>query len=62
MKELLFALPALLLVALTLGGTRGETLPAIFRESRRSFVKITILSVVFCVAVQIVLYLVPIFY
>ena len=59
MKELLFLFPILLAIALVLGGTRGETLAAIFGESGKSFARLVLGIAALCVAVQIVLFVVP---
>jgi len=59
MKELFWLLPICLTVALTLGACRAETLPKILRESTKSFVKIVIGIALICVALQVLLLLIP---
>jgi len=62
MIELLWILPILLAIALVLGGTRGDTLKRMFCESGKSFAKLVAGIFLLCVAVQVVLHVVPLFY
>ena len=62
MIELLFLLPILASIALVLGTTRSESLRRILTESSRSFLKMLGAIILLCIALQAVLYVVPIFY
>ena len=59
MKELFWLLPISLAIALVLGGCRGETIPAILREGTKSFVKIVVGIALICLALQVLLWLIP---
>ena len=59
MSELAFLLPILAPIALVLGATRSESLGDILRGASRSFVKMVGAIVVLCIALQAVLYVVP---
>jgi hypothetical protein len=59
MKELIWLLPISLVVALVLGGCRGETFGVILKESSKSFLRIVIGIAIICVALQLILMLVP---
>ncbi len=62
MKVMLWIFPILLTIALVLGGCRGQTLKRITKEATRSFVKLVVGMTLLCVAVQLLLLLVPVFY
>jgi hypothetical protein len=62
MIDLLFLLPILASIALVLGATRSETIGRILAESTRSFLKMLGAIVLLCIALQAVLYVVPLFY
>lgn len=62
MIELLFLLPILAPIALVLGATRADTYGRIFAEGTRSFLKMIGAIVLLCIALQAVLYVVPLLF
>ena len=62
MKEIIWLLPILAVIAVVLGGCRGETANRILRESTRSFVKLVVGMILLGVGIQLLLMLVPLFY
>jgi len=62
MKELLFLLPILAPIALVLGATRADSYGRIFAEGTRSFLKMLGAIILLCIALQAVLYIVPLLF